>query len=113
MTNNGNDNNIESALTLIPDYIEFLPRRSTRNCIEQLLYPNQIAYSSGLLPKASIKAPEAGLYNSFTNFVSSHTVKSHEYIVWIFCMLSSNIDNEGIDKPASLKRAMAWYDWPE
>ena len=28
-------------------------------------------------------------------------------------MLSSNIENEGADKPASLKEAMARRDWPE
>ncbi len=39
--------------------------------------------------------------------------KSPEHIVWVLWILSSNIDNEGADEPASLKEAIARHDWSE
>lgn len=81
MVNNGNDCDIESALTSVPDYIESSTRQSTRNYTKQVLYPGQIAYGSGPLPKANMKAPKAGLSSSSTNFVSSCMAKSYEHIV--------------------------------
>lgn len=81
MANDSNDNNIESTLTSVLDHIESQPRRSTRNRTKQVLYPDQIAYSSGHLPKASIKVLETSLSSSFANFVSLRTAKSYEYMV--------------------------------
>lgn len=34
-------------------------------------------------------------------------------MVRVLRMLSFNVDNEGVDKPASLKKAMARHDWPQ
>lgn len=48
--------------------------------------------------------------NSSVNVVSSCMAKSEEHIIWVFWMLSSNIDNKEADEPVSLKKAMARYD---
>ncbi len=34
-------------------------------------------------------------------------------MIRVLCILSSNVDNEGPDEPASLKEAMARHNWPE
>lgn len=72
-----------------------------------------MAYGFGFLPKVSIKTLEVGQSNNFTNFVSSHMAKIYKHIVQVLCMLNFNIDNKGIDEPASLKKAMAQHDWPK
>lgn len=41
-----NFSDIKSALILVPDPINSLPRQSISNRIEQVLYPSQIIYSS-------------------------------------------------------------------
>lgn len=56
--------------------------------------------------------PEVGQSSSSTNFVSSGTAKSHEYMVQVLRMLSSNMDNGGADEPASPKETMARHGWP-
>ncbi len=109
----GNESDTESGLTSMPHYIEPPPRRSTRNRTEHVLYPGQIVYGSGSLPKINPKALEVGRSSSSANFVSSRTAKSHEDMVRVLGMFSSNVDNEGADEPASLKEAMARHDWPE
>ncbi len=60
IVNDSNDSDIVSALTSVPDYTESLPRRSKRNCTKRVLYPGQIVYGSGPLPKVNVKAPEVG-----------------------------------------------------
>ena len=110
---NDDDSNNESALTSIPDYIESSPKRLTCNHTERVLYPGQIAYSSGSLPEISTKAPESGQSSSSANFLSLYMAKSHKHIVRVLRMFSSNMDNEGADEPTSLKEPMAWHDWPE
>lgn len=102
-----NNSDTKSALTLVSDYIDSLPRQSTHNYTKQTLYPGQIAYNSGLLPKVSTKAPEAGQSNSSANFVSSRRAKSHKHIVQVLCILNAHINNEEADEPASLNEAMA------
>ncbi len=97
----------------MPDYIESPPRQSKRNRTEQVLYPGQIVYGSGPLPKVNAKATEVGQSSSSANFVSLHTAKSHEHMVRVLRILSSNVDNEGADEPASVKEAMVRHDWPE
>lgn len=57
--------------------------------------------------------PEVGQSSSSANFVSSSTAKSHEHMVQVLRMLSSNMDNGGANEPASLKETMARNDWPE
>ncbi len=113
MANDSNDGDIESAPTSVPDHIESPPRRSKRNRTEQVLYPGQIVYGSGPLSKVNAKAPEVGQSSRSANFVSSNTAKSHEHMVRVLRMISSNVDNEGVDEPASLTEAMARHDWPE
>ena len=51
-------NDTESALTLVSDFIDSSPRRSTRNHTKQVLYPDQIAYDFGPISKAKTKVPE-------------------------------------------------------
>ena len=34
-------------------------------------------------------------------------------MVRVLWMLSSNINNEGVDEPASLKEAIVRHEWPE
>ena len=113
MSNDINDSDIESALTSAPDHIESPPRRSKRNCTKRVLYPCQIVYGPGPFLKVNSKAPEVGQSSSSANFISSHTAKSHVPIVPVLRMLSSNVDNGGVDEPASLKEAMSRHDWPE
>ena len=89
-------------------------RRSQRNSAPCILYPGQIAYRSGLLPKAAdSQAKFTGSQQESVNFVSSHTAKSHEHMVRVLGTLSANVDNEGPDEPAALKEAMSRHDWPE
>ena len=78
---NNNINDTKSVLTLVPDHIDSLPRQSTRNCTKQVLYPGQIAYGFGPLPKVDTKAPEVGQLSSSANFVTSCTAKSHKYMI--------------------------------
>lgn len=79
--NDGNDSNIESVFSLVPDHIEFLPRRSIRNYIKRVLYPSQIVYSSGPLPKIDTKALEVSQSSCSITFVSSHMAKPHEHMI--------------------------------
>lgn len=72
-----------------------------------------MAYGSEPLPKISTKAHEADQSNSSANFISTYTAKSHKHMVYVLCILNSNIDNEGADEPTSLKKAIAQYDRPE
>ncbi len=113
MVNDVNDSDIESALTSVFDHIESSPRRSKSNCTKEFLYPGQMVYRSGSLPKVNAKALEVGKSSSSANFVSSRTAKSHENMVLVLCMVSCNIENEGANEPASLKKAMTRHDWPE
>lgn len=48
--------------------------------------------------------------SSSTNFISSYTTKSHLYMVWVLRIHSSNIDNEEVNKLATLKKVLAQYD---
>lgn len=104
---NDNNSNTKSALILVPDYIYSLLKWSTRNYTKQILYPGQIVYDSGPLPKVSTKAPEASQLNSFANFISLSTAKFYKHIVQVLCILNFNIDNKGADEPASFKEAIA------
>lgn len=70
--------------------------------IPKVLYPDQIVYGSGLLPKLSKICQSS----SSTNFVNSCTAKFYKQIVWEIRMLSSNIDNKGVNKLKSLKKAI-------
>ncbi len=97
----------------MPDHIQSPPRRSKRNRTKRVLYPWQIVYGPGPLPKVNSKAHEVGQSSSSANFMSSHTAEFHVSIVPVLRMLSSNVDNEGVDEPASLKEAMSRHDWPE
>ncbi len=56
--NNGDNSDIKSALTSVPDYVESPIRKSKRNGEEHGLYPCQIEYSSVFLSKLNAKAPE-------------------------------------------------------
>ena len=67
----------KSALTLMPDYTKFPPKRLTRTRTEHILYPGQMVYGSGYLSKISTKASEPDQSSSSKNFVSSCTAKSH------------------------------------
>ncbi len=106
MVNDGNDSEVESAITSVLDHIESPPRRSKRNRTKEVLYPGQMVYGSGSLPKVNAKAPEVGKSGSSADFVSLCTAKSHEHMVLVLCMVSCNVENEGVDKPASLKKDM-------
>ncbi len=113
MVNNGNDSDIESAITSVPHHIESPLRRSKLNRIRRVLYSGQIVYGSGSLPKVNAKALEVGQSSRSAKLVSSSTAKSHKYIVRAFRILSSNIDNEGVNELVSLKKAIALNNWPE
>ena len=58
------------------------------------------------MPKVDTKVTEIGQSSSSANFVSLCTTKSHKHMVKVLRMLSSNIDNEGVDELASFKEAM-------
>ncbi len=81
LANDSNHSNIELALTSVPDHIESPPRRSKRNFTERVLYPCQMVYRSGPLPKVNTKVPEVSQSSSSANFVTSRTAKSHEHMV--------------------------------
>ena len=53
-----NHSDTESGFTSVPDPIDSRPRQLTRNHIERVLYPGQIAYGSGPLSGNKTKAPE-------------------------------------------------------
>ena len=78
---NGNNNNIKSALILVSDHTNSLPRQSIRNYTIRVLQPGQIAYGSELLPKVDTKAPEVGQLSSSANFLSLYMAKSYKYMV--------------------------------
>lgn len=78
---NNNNSDTKSAHTLIPNYIDFLPRQSTCNCIKQVLYPGQIAFGFEFLPKTSIKELDISQSSRSANFVSSRAAKSHEHMI--------------------------------
>ena len=89
-------------------------RRSLRNPAPRILYPGQIAYGIGSLSKATdTQAKSTGSQKKSANFVSSHTAKFHEHMVWVLRTLNTNVDNEGPDEPATLEEAMSRHDWPE
>ncbi len=81
MANDNNNSDIESALTSVPDHIESPARQSKRNHIARILYPGQMVYRFGHLPKVNAKATEVGQSSSSANYVSSCTAKSHKHIV--------------------------------
>ena len=102
---NGNNSDSKSVLTSVPNYIESPLRQSTRTCTKNILYPRQMVYGSGSLSKISAKKPERNQSSSSKSFVSLYKAKSYKDIARILQMLSSNIDNEGVDEPTSLKEA--------
>ena len=115
------ENDSDSALSSLPDHMNFSndepgpsTRRSQRNSTPRILYPGQVANRSGPLPQAAdSQAKFTGSQQKSANFVSSHTAKSHEYMVRVLQTLSANVDNEGSDEPATLKEAISRRDWPE
>ena len=100
----GNDSDNESALISVPYYIESLLRESTCTCTERILYPGQIVYGFGSLPKISAKASESNQSSRSKNLVSSRTAKCHKHMVHVLQILSFNIDNERADETTSLKK---------
>ena len=86
------ENDNDSAFSSVPDRIDFPndePSPSTRhlqrNSVLCILYPGQIVYRSGPLTKAEdSQAKFTGSQQESSNFVSSYTAKSHEYMVRVF-----------------------------
>ncbi len=113
MEDNEDDN--DSALSSVPDSIDSPPRQSTQVPVPRKLFSGQIAYGSSPLPEADSQDKEglSGRDQKSANYVSTRAAKSYPYMVRVLCMLSSNVDNEGPDEPASLKEAMARHDWPQ
>ncbi len=99
----------DSALNSVPDSIGSPPRRSTRVPVPRESFSSQIAYGSGPLPEADSQDNEglSGHDQKSANYVSTRAAKSHQYMVRVLCILSSNMDNKSLDQPVSLKEAMA------
>lgn len=101
-----NHNDIKSALTSVPNFIDSSPRQLTYNYTKWVLYPGQIAYGSEPISNTEKTILETS-QSSSVNFVSLCTATSHKYMVWVLQILSFNIDNKGADEPTSIKEAMA------
>ncbi len=107
--------NNDSTLSSVPDSIDSHPRRSTQVPVPRELFFGQIAYGSGLLSEADSqdKKGPSGRDQKSAHYVSTRAAKSHQYMVRLLCILSSKFDNKGLNESASLKEAMAKYDWTE
>ena len=108
---------ISSVLDQI-DFLEKEPGLSIQrlkcNSAPWILYPKQIAYGSGRLPKViDIQAKSTKSQKKSLKLVSSYTVRFHRQIVRVLQTLSANIDNKRRDKPANLEKAMSKHDWPK
>ncbi len=105
----------DSALSFLHDSIDSPPWQSTRVPVPRELFSGQIAYESDPLPEADSQDNEGlfGCDQKSANYVSTCAPKSHQHMVHVSCILSSNVDNKGPDELASLKEAMVRHDWPE
>lgn len=107
-----NHNYTKSALILIPYSIDFLSKQSICNHTKQVLYPGEIAHSFRTISKTKTTVMKTG-YSSPANFDNSCTAKLYEHIAQVLQILGLNIDNQGADEPASLKKSIAQYNWLE
>ncbi len=105
----------DSAFSSVLDSIGSIPRQSTQVLVPRKLFSGQIVYRSGPLPEADSQDKEglSGRDQKSAKYVSIRAAKSHQHMVRILCIFSSNVDNECPDEPASLKEAIARRDWPE
>lgn len=63
-----------------------------------------MVYDSSSLLKSSIKKSKTNQFNDSKSFKNLYMAESHKYMVYVFQMLSFNIDNKGGNKPISLKK---------
>ncbi len=75
--------------------------------VKQKFFSAQITYWSGSLPKADSqdKASLSGHDLKSANYVSMRAAKSNQYMVYVLCILSSNVD-KGPDEPAVSKKLL-------
>ncbi len=87
----GND----SAFSSVPGSIDSIPRQSTRVPVPLESFLGQIAYGSGPLPEVDSqdKKSLSGRNQKSANDVSTRAAKSHQNMVHVLSILSSNMDN--------------------
>ncbi len=95
------------------DYIESPLRESIHNCTKRVLYPGQIGYGCGSLPKIRTKASDLDQSSSSRIFVTWCKAKFHKYIFRALCILDCTVDDEGEYEPTFLNKAKARHDWSE
>ena len=86
----------------------------------QTLYPSQITYGSAPILRKLLDNPGQPSLNSaspdtpssLAQFASTWITQSHVHMVQTLRMLESNLNNEGDDKPNTIKQAICRPDLP-
>ncbi len=94
-------------------------RQSSRAQAPRTFFSGQITYGSAPILRKLLDHPgqprlnpaRPDILSSLVQFASTRIAQSHVQMVQTLRMLESNLDNEGNDKPNTIKPAIRRLDW--